>query len=95
MLEKAKEMYALQKKAKQIKRELANTHIEAETDGVIITIDGEQHFISVVIPDSALTNAKKLGETIVKCANKGVKKSQEIAAEQMKEVMGGMGFPGM
>ncbi len=95
MLEKAKEMYALQKKAKQIKKELKNTHIEAEVDGVIVTIDGEQEVIGIVIPDSALSNGKKLSDTLVKCLNKGIKKSQQVAAEEMKDVMGNLGFPGM
>ena len=95
MLQKAKDMYALQKKAKQIKKDLKNTHIEAEVDGVIVVIDGEQEVLSISIPDSALSNGKKLGETLVKCLNKGIKKSQQVAAEEMKDVMGNMGFPGM
>ena len=95
MLQKAKDMYALQKKAKQIKKDLKNTHIEAEVDGVIVVIDGEQEVLSISIPDPALSNGKKLGETLVKCLNKGIKKSQQVAAEEMKDVMGNMGFPGM
>lgn len=95
MLQKAKDMYALQKKAKQIKKELKNTHIEADIDGVIAVIDGEQEVLSITIPDSALANGKKLSETLVKCLNKGIKKSQQVAAEEMKDVMGNLGFPGM
>lgn len=93
MLEKAKDMYALQKKAKQIKKELKNTHIEAEVDGVITVINGEQEVLNISIPEEALQNGKKLGETIVKSLNKGIKKSQQIAAEQMKDVMGNLGLP--
>ncbi len=36
---KAKEMMRLQQEMAKIKKELANTHIEAEVDGLVITID--------------------------------------------------------
>lgn len=88
MFDKAKDMYSLQKKAKKIKKELKNTHIEAEIDGVIVIMDGEQTVISVSIPEDKMSNSKKLGEILHKCFNKAVKKSQQIAAEQMKDVMG-------
>lgn len=64
-------------------------------DGVIAVIDGEQEVVSISIPDSALDNSKKLGDILVKCLNKGIKKSQQVAAEEMKDVMGNLGLPGM
>lgn len=95
MFDKVKDMYKLQKQAKQIKKKLANTHIEAEVDSVVVVINGEQEIINVTIPEELLTNPKKLEQALVKAFNKAVKKSQQIAAEEMKDVMGGMGFPGM
>ena len=95
MLDKIKDMYAFQKKAKQAKKELQNTHIEADVDGVIVVLNGEQEVISVTIPDEMLNDGKKLGDTLSKCFNKAVKKSQQIAAELMKDVMGDMNLPGM
>ncbi len=95
MFDKAKDMYALQKKARKIKKELKNTHIEAEVEGIIVVVDGEQEVVSISIPDPALENGKKLGENLVKCLNKAVKKSQQVAAEEMKDVMGNLGLPGM
>ena len=94
MFDKAKDMYQLQKKAKAIKKELKNTHIEAEEDGVIVTVNGEQEVISVQISDEAKQGGK-LEESLKKCFNKAVKKSQQVAAELMKDVMGDMNFPGM
>ncbi|MFC1749038.1 YbaB/EbfC family nucleoid-associated protein [Pseudomonadota bacterium] len=93
MFDKAKDMYQLQKQAKQIKKELRNTHIEAEVDGVIVTINGEQEVISVQLPES-IENPKKLSDILVKAFNKGVKRSQQIAADMMKDVMGGLNLPG-
>ena len=95
MFDKVKDLYALQKQAKQIKKELKNIHIEAEVDGVIVIIDGEQEAVKVQIPESFNNNLKKLEDTLLKAFNKATKKSQQIAAEKMKDVMGPMGFPGL
>ncbi len=95
MFEKAKDMYKLQKQARGIKKELKNTHIEAEHEGVMVTINGEQEVVKVEISDEAMTNKSKLEENLLKAINKGVKKSQQIGAEMMKEVMGDLNLPGM
>ena len=87
-------MYMLQKKAKQIKKDLANLHIEAEVEGIIVTISGEQEVIDVKIPEEMLSaeNQIRLQKALITAFNKGVKKSQEIAAEKMRDVMGGLGL---
>jgi len=95
MFEKAKQMYQLQSKARKIKKELENTHIEADTEGVIVTINGEQIVIKVEISDEAMQNKKNLEKNLEKSFNKAVKKSQEIGAKLMKDVMGDSGFPGL
>ena len=92
MFGKMKDMYKLQKQAKQIKKELKNIHIEAEAGGVIVTIDGEQNIINISISDDAMTNKKTLEKNIREALNKATKKSQQIAAEKMKGVMGDMGL---
>jgi DNA-binding protein YbaB len=94
MFDKIKDLYGYQKKAKVIKKELQNTHIEAEVDGVIVIINGEQEVIDIKIPDEMLANGQKLSETLTKCMNKAIKKAQQIAAELMKDMMGG-GLPGL
>jgi len=93
MFEKAKNLYKLQKQARDIKGKLKNTHIEAEQDGVTVTINGEQEVISIVIIDEAMQDKKKLESSIEKCFNKAIKKSQQIGAELMKDIMGDMGMP--
>jgi len=95
MFDQAKDLYKLQKQAKEIKKELRNIHIEAEVDGVTVVIDGEQEVVSVHIAEEAYQNPTKLQETLVKAFNKAIKKSQQIAAEKMKGVMGDLGLPGM
>ncbi len=94
MFDQAKNLYQLQKQAKEIKKELQNIHIEAEVEGVVVIINGEQEVVSVTISEDAHQNPNKLQENLVKAFNKAIKKSQQIAAEKMKGVMGGLGLPG-
>ncbi|MFH1375218.1 MAG: YbaB/EbfC family nucleoid-associated protein [Patescibacteria group bacterium] len=92
MLGKVRDIYKLQKQAKQIKKELANIHIEAETDGVVVTVNGEMQVVAVKITPEMLSaeNAEKIQAALVSAGNKAIRKAQEIAAEKMKGVMGEM-----
>ncbi len=92
VFQQAKDMYKLQKEAKAIKKELANIHIEAEEDGVVVTINAEMEVINVTISDEAAQDKGRLEKNLVKAFNKGLKKGQEIAAEKMKGVMSMMGM---
>lgn len=88
----------LQQDASRIQNELSNIHIEAESDGFVVTIDGQMKAVKVEIEDETLLGDKaRLEKAALEAINKGLKKSQEIAAEKMKDVMGNMGlnFPGM
>lgn len=95
MFEKAKDLYKMQKQARQVKKQLANTHIEAEQDGVKIIINGSQEIVDVSISEEAAQNTKKLEKTLLQTFNKAVKKSQQVGAEMMKDVMGDFNLPGM
>lgn len=94
----AQEMMKLQQQAQKVQDELSNTHIEAEVDGVVVTIDGQLKVVKTVIEDtSILQDQAKLEKAITDAINKGMKKAQEIAADRMRGVMGQMGLnlPGM
>ena len=94
----AQELMKLQQQAQKIQEELSNTHIEAEVDGVVVTVDGQLKVVTTVIEDvSILNDQAKLEKAITEAVNKGMKKAQEIAAERMRGVMGQMGLniPGM
>jgi len=95
MFDKAKDLYKLQKQAREIKKKLKNTHIEAEHEGIIVIINGEQEVIEVKISDEAANNKASLESNLEKCFNKAIKKSQQIGAEMMKDVMGGLNIPGL
>ena len=94
----AKELMKLQQEAQNIQEELSNTHIEAEFDGVVVTIDGQLKVVKVHFENTdILKDEARLANAIKEATNKGMKKAQEIAAEKMKWVMGKMGLdiPGM
>jgi DNA-binding protein YbaB len=96
MFGKIGDMYKLQKQAKAIKKELKHTHIEADSHGVRVTVDGEQKVVSIEIVDQGLLqNPKKLEDVLKEALNKALDKAQKVAAEQMKGVMGDLGFPGL
>lgn len=95
MFDKAKNLYKLQKQAGEIKEKLKNTHIEAENEGVVVIINGEQEVIEIRLSDESLLDRKKLQNNLVNCFNKAVKKSQQIGAELMKSIMGDMNIPGL
>lgn len=97
MFQQAKDLYKMQKEAKAIKKELASIHIEAEVDTVIVVVAADQELVSIDIPEEMMTpeNKNKVQAAIIKAHAKASKKSQEVAAEKMKGLMGGMGMPGM
>jgi len=98
---KARDMYSLQKQAKSLKKELKNTHIESEVDGVTVVITGEQEFLSVHIQENTWNNLKsseygkkKAEEAFLKASNKAMKKAQEIAGGKTKGIWNQLGVGG-
>lgn len=90
----AKDLYKLQKKAKQIKEQLKNLHIEAEVEGVKVVINAEQEVQEVTINEELLKpeHKEKLEQILKTVMNKAIKKAQEVAAEQMRDMMGDLGM---
>ena len=95
MFDQAKDLMKLQHQAKKIKDELANIHIESTEVGCAVVINGEQLVISLAIDHSQYEgNQDQINNDMATAINKAVKKSQTIAAEKMKDIMGGMGLGG-
>lgn len=83
----------MQKQAKDIKKKLANIHIEAEVDGLVVTMNGEQVVINIEIKnDELLQDKDRLQKALIEATNKAIKKSQEVAAENMKDLMSSLGL---
>lgn len=91
MFDKAKDLYQMQKKAKELKSQLKTIHVEAEVDGVSVTVDGEQNVVEVKFAKGLAMEPGKLSRSIKEAMNKAIKKSQQVGAEKMKAIMGDMG----
>lgn len=90
----ARDMYKLQKEAKKIKKELAKIHIFAESNGIKVTVAGDQSLVNVeILDEEVLSDARKVEKAFMDASNRAMKKSQQVSAEKMKSLMGGM--PGM
>ena len=89
----------MRKEAKKVQKKLKNMHIEADENNITVTISGEQKVVKVEIRDEQMDpQAKKqLEDSLVVAFNKAIDKSQQLAAENMKEIMAefGGGFPGL
>lgn len=87
----ARDMFKLQKQAKQVKKELRNIHIEAESGGVSVTVTAEQEIVSIAIAPDVPRDS--LPQLLKDALNRAMKKAQVVAAERMQGIMGQMGLP--
>ncbi len=100
-IQDTQKMLKLRKDAKAIQKKLKNIHIEATDGPVAVFIDAEQSVVKVElrVDDMDPKLKKTLEEALVTAFNKGVKKSQEIAATNMQDILQQMGglqnMPGM
>lgn len=95
MFDKAKTLYEL----KKIQSSLAKETIDIETgDGAVkVTINGEQKIKSIKIdPEKVdLGEVHKLEKWLESAVTQAITRSQQLAAEKMKSVAGGLGLPGL
>ena len=94
---KAKEQLDFIKKAREIQKKLKNEIFTVESGAVTIVINGEQKIQKVTLNDEEVDkdNLSVLEKDIKTAIENAVKKSQEYAANVMKDMGGLGGFPGM
>jgi len=99
MFDKYKELYRFQKKARVVQKELRNTEIEAEAlEGKVkVVFNGEQKIQRLEIGSELLDPSQKrvLEKAIENAIREAVTKSQQVAAEKMKDITGDLNIPGM
>ncbi len=97
MFDKMKDLFSMQKKMQEVKRQLDDTTFEiSSSDGVVkISMNGSQEVQSVAIKDN-LTDAEKsrLAVILKDTFNRAIKRSQEVAASKMKDSIG-FNIPGL
>jgi DNA-binding YbaB/EbfC family protein len=96
MMQQAQE---LQARLAKVQKELAEATVEATAGGgaVTVTITGQQEIKSVKIAPEAINpdEAELLEDMITAAVSEAIAKSQELAAERMRQVTGGLNIPGL
>jgi DNA-binding protein YbaB len=97
MFGKAKEQYEFIKKAREIQKKLKDEVITVESGAVKIVINGEQKIQKVELnkEDVDMEKLDVLEKDIKTAVENAITKSQEVAANLMKENGGLENFPGM
>ena len=97
MFDKMKALFEMQKKMQEVKRELDNTSFDIQSpDGLVkITMNGSQEVKEITIKDNLGESEKaRLESSLKDTFNRAIKRSQEGAAQKMKDVTG-INIPGL
>jgi DNA-binding YbaB/EbfC family protein len=95
MFDKAKTLYEL----KKIQSALAKETVEVETGNgaVTVVISGEQKIKKITLNPELIDmdDHHKLEKWLESAVTQAITRSQQLAAEKMKSVAGGLGLPGL
>ena len=95
----AKQMQQMQARLAKIQEELGEETVEASVGGgvVTITMTGHQQVEAVKIDPEALDpdDVETIQDLMVAAFNEALKKSQDLAAQRLSVVTGGMKIPGL
>ena len=91
----------MQKKMAQIQEELAGKTVEASAGGGMVrcVVTGKQEVVSLEIDPEVVDpdDVEMLQDLVCAAVNEAIKRSQEMVAEEMGKIAGGLGLnlPGM
>jgi len=96
ILKQAQQMHT---KISQLQEQMADKTVEAGSGGgmVNIVMNGRQEVLSVRIDPEVVNreDIEMLQDLIVAAVNEAIRKSQEMMAEEMKKITGGLNIPGI
>ncbi len=91
----------MQRKMAQIQEELASRSVDVSAGGGMVrcVVSGKQEVLSLQIEREVVDpdDVEMLQDLVLAAVNEGIKKSQEMVAEEMGKVAGGLGMnlPGL
>ncbi|MEE8184907.1 MAG: YbaB/EbfC family nucleoid-associated protein [Thermodesulfobacteriota bacterium] len=91
----------MQEKMAEIQKEVSSKTVEASSGGgmVTATVNGKQEIVAIKIDPSVINpdDVEMLQDLIIAAVNEGLKRSQQMLAEEMGKVTGGLGIniPGL
>lgn len=96
ILKQAQQMHS---KIAQLQEEMAAKTVEASSGGgmVNVTMNGKQEVLSVRIDPEVVNkdDVEMLQDLLAAAVNEAIRKSQELMAEEMKKITGGLSIPGI
>lgn len=94
-----KQAQALQERMAKLQEEAARKTVEASSGGgmVVVQVNGRQQVLSIKIDPEVVKSEDidMLQDLVLAAVNDGLKKSQELMAEEMKGMTGGLNIPGL
>jgi hypothetical protein len=94
-----KQAQKMQAQIAKVQEELADKTVEAAAGGgmVAVVVNGKQEILSIKIEPEVIDAQDKemLQDLVVAAVNEGLRKSQEMVAEEMKKITGGLQIPGL
>jgi nucleoid-associated protein EbfC len=94
-----KQAKKMQERMGQLQQELEMKTIEAQAGGgmVKVVVNGKFEVVSLKIEKEVVNpdDIEMLQDLIAAAVNEGIRKSQEMAAQEMAKITGGMNIPGM
>ncbi|NLH31924.1 MAG: YbaB/EbfC family nucleoid-associated protein [Firmicutes bacterium] len=96
MLKQVQKMQADMAKAQE---ELKTKTVEASAGGGVVTVtaNGAQEIVAVKIKPEAVDpdDVEMLEDLVMAAVNEALRKAQELAAQEMQKVAGGLNIPGL
>jgi nucleoid-associated protein EbfC len=96
ILKQAQQMHS---KISQLQEEMAAKTVEASSGGgmVSVVINGKQEILSIRIDPEVVNreDIEMLQDLMAAAVNEAIRKSQEMMAEEMKKITGGLNIPGL
>lgn len=94
-----KQAQKIQEKMVRVQEELAEKTVEATAGGGMVTavVNGKHELTSLKIEKEVVDpeDIEMLQDLIVAAVNEGIRKSQEMAAQEMSKITGGFNIPGI
>ena len=94
-----KQAQKMQAQIAKVQEELADKTVEASAGGGMVTVvvNGKQEVLSIKIEPEVIDvqDTEMLQDLVVAAVNEGLRKSQEMVAEEMKKITGGLQIPGL
>lgn len=94
-----KQAQKMQDRILKVQEEMAEKTIEASAGGGMVTViaNGRQEIVSIKVEKEVVDpdDVEMLEDLILAAVNDALKKSQQMIAEEMKKITGGINIPGL